>query len=66
MQTMRAVFLLFIMAMAFPAWTEEAASRVIENGGTGNYSAIMMTEPSLPTHTLFRPANIDKFKATEA
>ncbi|MGM8226961.1 poly(ethylene terephthalate) hydrolase family protein [Cellvibrio sp. ARAG 10.3] len=66
MQTTRIGFLLFIMAIGFPAWSEQPASRVIENGGTGQYSAIMMTEPSLPTHTLFRPANIDKFKGKEA
>ncbi|MGS2761410.1 alpha/beta hydrolase-fold protein [Sinomicrobium sp. M5D2P9] len=36
-------------------------SRIIEDGGTGEYSAIMMTEPSLPTHTIFRPDDIGVF-----
>lgn len=36
-------------------------SRIIEDGGTGKYSAIMMTERSLPTHTIFRPKDISVF-----
>lgn len=36
-------------------------SRIVEDGGTGKYSAIMMTEASLPTHTVFRPKDISKF-----
>ncbi len=39
----------------------EKESRVIEDGGTGEYPAIMMTEPSLTTHTIFRPADISVF-----
>ncbi len=37
------------------------ASRVIEDGGTGTYSAIMLTETTLPTHTVFRPKNLNTF-----
>lgn len=33
-------------------------SRIIEEGGTGAYSAIMHTEASLPGHTIFRPATL--------
>jgi len=36
-------------------------SRVVEDGGTGPYSAIMLTESSLPTHTVFRPKNLNAF-----
>lgn len=36
-------------------------SRIVENGGTGKYSAVMMTEASLPTHTIFMPQDISKF-----
>jgi dienelactone hydrolase len=36
-------------------------SRVVEDGGTGPYSAIMLTESSLPTHTVFRPKNLSAF-----
>jgi hypothetical protein len=34
---------------------------VIEGGGTGQYTAIMMTDNSLPTHTLFRPRGLSAF-----
>ena len=40
---------------------QEQKSRIIENGGIGNYSAIMMTESSLPTHTIFRPKDLNAF-----
>jgi hypothetical protein len=40
---------------------QEKKSRIIEGGGTGAYSAVMMTEPSLPTHTIFRPEDITTF-----
>src|SRR5688572_30814256 len=33
-------------------------SRVVEDGGTGPFKAIMVSESSLPTHTVFRPADL--------
>lgn len=36
-------------------------SRVVEDGGTGPYSAIMLSESSLPTHTVFRPKDLSVF-----
>lgn len=36
-------------------------SRVIEDGGTGPHSAIMLRESSLPTHTVFRPEDLSRF-----
>lgn len=36
-------------------------TRVVEDGGTGAYSAIMYTDNSLPTHTVFRPKNLSVF-----
>lgn len=35
--------------------------RVVEDGGTGDYSAIMYTDNSLPTHTIFRPEDLNAF-----
>lgn len=35
--------------------------RVVEDGGTGAYPAIMYTDSSLPTHTIFRPADLTAF-----
>lgn len=40
---------------------QDVTSRIVEDGGTGKYSAIMMTEASLPTHTVFRPQDISRF-----
>ena len=37
------------------------ASRVVEDGGTGAYSAIMYTDNSLLTHTIFRPKDLSAF-----
>ena len=36
-------------------------TQVIENGGSGGYSAIMTSALSLPTHTLFQPQDLTKF-----
>ena len=36
-------------------------SRVLEEGGTGPYKAIMMEEASLATHTIFRPRDLSAF-----
>jgi hypothetical protein len=38
-----------------------SASRVIEDGGTGPYKAIMLQESSLLTHTIFRPKDLKPF-----
>ena len=35
--------------------------RVVEDGGTGEYPAIMVTEPSLEAHTIFRPRDLSAF-----
>ncbi len=59
--------LLFLgLSIAAPSLSQEVASRVVENGGTGKYSAIMITDASLPTHTIFRPKNIDGFKGKKS
>lgn len=34
-------------------------SRVVEDGGTGPFKAIMASESSLPKHTIFRPADLN-------
>jgi predicted alpha/beta-hydrolase family hydrolase len=43
------------------AVAQERKIRVVEDGGTGEYRAVMMTEPSLTTHTIFRPEDISVF-----
>ena len=49
-----------VMAMvAVPVMAQN--SRIVEEGGTGQYKAIMMEEPTLTTHTIFRPQDLSKF-----
>ncbi|WP_316769969.1 alpha/beta hydrolase [Pedobacter frigiditerrae] len=36
---------------------------IVEDGGSGQYTAIMKVEHSLPTHTVFRPKNLVGFNA---
>ena len=38
--------------------------RVVEDGGTGPYSAVMLSESSLPTHTVLRPKDLKPFGST--
>lgn len=50
-----------------PAGAQDATSsvqytsRVVEDGGTGPYKAIMLSENTLPTHTVFRPNDLSGF-----
>lgn len=39
--------------------TDKPTSRVVEDGGTGPYKAIMLSEASLPTHTVFKPTDLN-------
>lgn len=48
-----------MVLMAQPAVAQN--TKVIEDGGTGNYKALMVGEKSLPTHTIFRPEDLSKF-----
>jgi len=59
----RALFLLVVLAVTFanPLTAQESASRIVEDGGTGEYKAIMISEPSLATHTVFRPQDLSAF-----
>ena len=41
-----------------PAASTESASRIVEDGGTGPYQAVMASDASLPTHTVFRPKDL--------
>ena len=56
---------LFLAAVAVaalvvaPVWAQN--SRIVEEGGSGPYKAIMMEEASLATHTIFRPQDISVF-----
>ena len=39
----------------------QTASRTVEDGGTGPFKALMVSESTLPTHTVFRPGDLDAF-----
>jgi hypothetical protein len=65
MKKIKQALLILILAITSPVFADDA-SRIIENGGTGKFPAIMMTESALPTHTVFRPQNIDKFKGRKS
>lgn len=41
--------------------TENMPGRIVEDGGTGDYSAIMYTDSTLNTHTIFRPQDLSSF-----
>ena len=38
--------------------TSTVTSRVVEDGGTGPFKAIMVSESSLLTHTVFKPSDL--------
>ena len=54
---MAAAAILALAAVPAPAQN----SRIVEDGGTGPYKAIMMEESTLNTHTIFRPQDLSKF-----
>ncbi len=66
MKKIKFAFLLFGLSIAPPSFPQEIASRVVENGGTGKYSAMMITDASLPTHTIFRPTDINELKGKKS
>jgi hypothetical protein len=44
-----------------PASVDQPTSRTVEDGGTGPYKALMRSEATLPTHTVFRPKDLSAF-----
>lgn len=56
---------LLLLTASLQSFAQTATSRVVENGGTGKYSALMLTETSLPTHTVFRPKDLAPFGSKE-
>ena len=63
------LLIVILIGIAFcavnPAAAQESTSatkpgsRIVEDGGTGPYKAIMISESSLPTHTVFRPSDLE-------
>lgn len=63
--SVQAIWLLLATAVVTPTPNRmeaaESASRVVEDGGTGPYPALMATDSTLPTHTIFRPKDVSAF-----
>ena len=51
------------LSLTTSAQTESVKSRIVEDGGTGPYKAIMQEEASLPAHTVFIPQDLKAFGA---
>lgn len=57
---MKTVISLLACLLVLGVSAQPIATRVVENGGTGAFSALMLTDAGLPGHTLFRPAQLKK------
>lgn len=55
------MLLLSLCLVMIISHAQEANSRIVEDGGTGPFKAIMMADPSLPTHTVFVPQDLSAF-----
>ncbi len=54
------------VSMSFTTMDEKPASRVVEEGGTGPYKAVMKEEPTLEAHTIFVPQDLSAFNEKKA
>ena len=56
---------LFVLAAALAAgvfcFAQTEQSQVIENGGTGPYKSVAIGDKSLPTHMIYRPADLEDY-----
>ena len=48
-----------------PCCKKEPKTRILEDGGTGAYKAIMREEPTLPEHTIFVPQDLSTFGSSK-
>ena len=54
------------VSMSFTTMDEKPTSRVVEEGGTGPYTAVMKEEPTLEAHTIFVPQDLSAFNEKKA
>ena len=59
--TISAISSAMMVAFALMAMSFMPASRIVEDGGTGPYKAIMKEEPTLAAHTIFVPQDLSAF-----
>lgn len=55
------IVLLFVGVGYLNSAFAQNQSRTVEDGGTGPYKALMISEQTLPTHTVFRPEELGDF-----
>ena len=54
------------VSMSFTTMDEKPTSRVVEEGGTGPYKAVMKEEPTLEAHTIIVPQDLSAFNEKKA
>tara|TARA_R110000868_G_scaffold235273_9_gene489191 strand:+ start:57635 stop:58546 length:912 start_codon:yes stop_codon:yes gene_type:complete len=54
-------FLICVWILSYSSVSAQITSKLVEDGGTGSYKALMISEGSLPTHTIFRPSDLTLF-----
>ena len=52
-------------ATLLPSGGRTAKSRIVEDGGTGDYKAVMKEESTLPEHTVFVPQDLTQFNSNK-
>ena len=55
------VLVVMVLGLVCTSFTTEEKSRVVEEGGTGPYKAVMKEEAALVAHTVFVPQNLSSF-----
>jgi hypothetical protein len=65
----KSIFLVFALVLTnlifvHRSFAQESTSSTVEDRGTGKYSAVMLSEKSLPTHTIFMPKDLSVFGKT--
>ena len=60
-RTLCSAAMMLMLAGISMSFTTEEKSRIVEDGGTGPYKAVMKEEASLEAHTVFVPQDISKF-----
>ena len=61
MKKLFSILVLACVACSMNAQQQEVKSRLVEDGGTGPFKAIMKEEPSLAAHTVFAPQDLASF-----
>lgn len=56
-----ALALTMVLGSCAQTINNEVGSRIVENGGSGPFKAIMASDSTLATHTIFRPQDLSKF-----